>query len=242
MIKRRLERVAVTLLSAAMLLSSTGIAASFAVNDGATAGSTTVISSSTETTSTAVSQEGGAISATTVVTEGGTLVSEEKGSGTASDPYRISDASDLLKMQERINTTTSANKYFVLTDDIDLSEVKAEHFLSNSVYAGSLVSVSKNLSSASNNVFFSLDGNGHKLKGLNVTFSKGESFAIFGYLNSRSTIKNLIVEKCAVNVTTDAKNGAILVAENDGTISGCEINYPVLSMKNTAYAGIESTG
>lgn len=238
MIKRRLERVAVTLLSAAMLLSSTGIAASFAVNDGATAGSTTVISSSTETTSTAVSQEGGAISATTVVTEGGTLVSEEKGSGTASDPYRISDASDLLKMQEKINTTTSANKYFVLTDDIDLSEVKAEHFLSNSVYAGSLVSVSKNLSSASNNVFFSLDGNGHKLKGLNVTFSKGESFAIFGYLNSRSTIKNLIVEKCAVNVTTDAKNGAILVAENDGTISGCEINYPVLSMKNTAYAGI----
>ena len=73
MIKRRLERVAVTLLSAAMLLSSTGIAASFAVNDGATSGSTTVISSSTETTSTAVSQEGGAISATTVVTEGGTL-------------------------------------------------------------------------------------------------------------------------------------------------------------------------
>ena len=148
MIKRRIERVAVTLLSAAMLLSSTGIAASFAVNDGATAGSTTVISSSTENTSTAVSQEGAAISATTAVTEGGTLVSEEKGSGTASDPYRISDASDLLKMQEKINTTTSANKYFVLTEDIDLSEVKADDFLSNSVYAGSLVSVSKNLSSA----------------------------------------------------------------------------------------------
>ena len=103
MIKRRLERVAVTLLSVAMLLSSTGIASSLAVNEGSVSGTSTTVSAATEKGSTTVSQEGGAISTTTVATEGGTLTTEEKGSGTVADPYRISDVDDLLKMQEKIN-------------------------------------------------------------------------------------------------------------------------------------------
>lgn len=238
MIKRRLERVAVTLLSAAMLLSSTGIASSLAVNEVGTTGSTTIVSSSTVNSSTTVSQEGGAISSTTVTTEGGELVTESKGSGTASDPYKISDATDFIAMQEKINLTTSANKNFVLTDDIDLSSVKAEEFTSNSVYAGTLVSLSRNLGAASKNVFFTLDGNGHKIKGLNVAFGKGENFAIFGYLNSNSAIRNLTVENCVISVGVDAKNCAVLAAENDGTISNCEVKNSVLTLKNVSSAGL----
>ena len=238
MIKRRLERVAVTLLSVAVLLSSTGIASSLAVNEVSTSGSTTAVSASTVNSSTTVSQEGGAISSTTVTTEGGELVTENKGSGSVSDPYRISDAAEFIAMQDKINLTTSANKNFVLTNDIDLSSVKADDFTSNSVYAGALVSVSRNLSTASKNVFFTLDGNGYKLKGLSVTFGKGENFAIFGYLNEKSTIKNLVVENCAINADTDAKNCAILAAENDGTILNCEIKNSVLSLKNVANAGL----
>lgn len=238
MIKRRLERVAVTLLSVAVLLSSTGIASSLAVNEVGTSGSTTAVSASTVNSSTTVSQEGGAISSTTVISEGGELVTENKGSGTATDPYRISNAAEFIAMQEKINLTTSANKNFVLTNDIDLSNVKSEDFTSNSVYSGALVSVSRNLSAASKNVFFTLDGNGYKIKGLNVTFGKGESFAIFGYVNSKSTIKNLAVENSVINVSTDAKNCAILAAENDGTISNCEIKNSVLSLNNVANAGL----
>lgn len=238
MIKRRLERVAVTLLSVAMLLSSTGIASSLAVNEGSVSGTSTTVSAATEKGSTTVSQEGGAISTTTVATEGGTLTTEEKGSGTVADPYRISDANDLLKMQDKINLTTSANKYFVLTNDIDLSDIDADKFTSNSVYAGSLISVSKTLSASSKNVFFVLDGNGHKLRGLNVAFGKGENFALFGYINSRSTIKNLTVENSVMSVNTDAGNCAILAAENDGTISDCSIVKSALTMKNVANAGL----
>lgn len=238
MIKRRLERVAVTLLSVAVLLSSTGIASSLAVNDIGVSGSTTAISTSTVSSSTTVSQEGGAISTTTVATEGGALVTEDKGKGTASEPYRISDVADFLEMQNKINLTTSANKNFVLTSDIDLSSIEAEDFISNSAYSGTLVSLSKNLSAASKNVYFTLDGNGHKIKGLKVSFDKGENFAIFGYVNGRSSIKNLIVENCVINVNTDAKNCSILVSENEGTVSNCEIRSSVLSMKNIAAAGL----
>lgn len=238
MIKRRLERVAVTLLSVAVLLSSTGIASSLAVNEVSTSGSTTAASTSTTKSSTTISQEGGAISTTTVATEGGALVTENKGSGTVSDPYRISNVDDFLGMQDKINQTTNANKNFVLTEDIDLSSVDADKFISNSVYSGALVSLSKNLSAASKNVYFTLDGNGHKIKGLNVSFEKGESFAVFGYVNSKSTIKNLVVENCRINVATDAKNVSVLVSENEGLISGCEVKNSVLSMKNVAKAGL----
>ena len=108
MIKRRLERVAVTLLSVAVLLSSTGIASSLAVNEFGISGSTTAASTSAVNPSTTVSQEGGAISSTTVKAEGGELVTENKGIGTVSDPYRISDADDFISMQEKINLTTSS--------------------------------------------------------------------------------------------------------------------------------------
>ena len=133
MIKRRIERVAVTLLSAAVLLSSTGIASSLAANEIGTSGSTTAVSASAANSSTTVSQEGGAISSTTIATEGGELVAYNKGSGTVSDPYRISDVTDFVAMQEKVNLTTSANKNFVLTSDIDLSSLNASDFTSNSV-------------------------------------------------------------------------------------------------------------
>lgn len=238
MIKRRIERIAVTLLSVALLLSSTGIASSLAVNELGGSGSTTVLSDSTEKSSTTISQEGGTISTTTVTTEGGKLTDTENGSGTASDPYRISNAAEFLAMQDKINFTASANKYFVLTDDIDLSEIKASDFTSNKVYSGSLVSACKTLGATSKNVYFVLDGNGHAIKNLNVSFSKSGSFAIFGCINSRSTVKNLTVENCSISASTDVEKAAVLVAENEGTVLGCTVKSSTLSLKGAAYAGL----
>lgn len=238
MIKRRIERIAVTLLSAALLLSSTGIASSLAVNELGGSGSAAVTSTSTEKSSTTVSQEGGALSVTTVTTEGGKLTDSIKGSGTSSDPYKISNASDLLAMQDKINFTASSNKYFVLTNDIDLSEIKASDFYSNKIYSGSLISVSKNLEKSSKNVYFIFDGNGHTIKNLNVTASEGGNFAIFGYINSRSTVKNLNVENSNINVTSDSEKVAVLVAENSGVVTGCKLSNSTLSMKSSASAGL----
>lgn len=239
MIKRRMKRAAVTLLCLALLLSSTGIASSFAINEASESGSV-AISSSENNSSTTVSQEGGAITTTAVTTEGGKLVNTEteKGSGTEEDPYIISTVEDFLAMQDIINITSNANKYFALANDIDLSDVGAESFEKNSLYAGALVSVSKSLSAASKNVYFVLDGNGHKIKNLNVTLDNGDKFALFGYLNAKSEIKNVVVEKCVINVISDVDKAAILVAENEGTISAVQMNYPVLTSKNVGSAAI----
>lgn len=233
--KRRFERVVVTILSIAMLLSSTGIVSSLAANAGESSSALSTSVSETET-STSVAQEGGKVTSTTVVEEGGSLVADENGDGTVENPYKISNAAEFLKMSNRINNTTSSNKNFVLTADIDLSDITEETFKKNGGY---LVTVNKKMSKSSENVFFTLDGKGHKIKGLNVTSDSLSVLAIFGFVDAKSTIKNLKIEKPHMKSTyASLANIAVLVSENNGTIKNIEITSPVVTAAAGSRAGL----
>jgi hypothetical protein len=237
MSKRMLERIAVLMLSIVMLLSSTGIVSSLAANvsESSTMSATSSTSSSTETSaSTEVSQEGGAVTTTAVTEEGGTPQTVNNGDGTVSNPYKISTAEDFLAIQEKINSAADANKNFILTNDIDLSGVSAADFSAN---GGSLISVNKALSEKSSNVFVSLNGDGYKLTGLNVSLGTN-SASVFGYLSSGSVVKNVTVSKAVINATGNMNTAAILAAENDGTIENVFIEYPTLTLKSCVYAGL----
>lgn len=235
MMKKRLERVVVMILSIAMLLSSTGIISSLAANAGESSSALSTTASETET-STSVAQEGGKVTSTTVVEEGGSLVADENGNGTVENPYKISNAVDFLKMTGKINNTTSSNKNFVLTSDIDFSEITEENFKKN---GGFLVSVNKSLAKSSENVFFTLDGKGHKIKGLNIASDSTSVLSIFGFVDAKSTIKNLKIEKpCIKSTYPTLANIAVLVAENNGTIKNVEITSPVVTSAVSARAGL----
>lgn len=231
--KRRLERVAVMILSVAMLISSTGIMSSLAANVSESS-SAPETSSSETVTSTTVAQEGGVIAKENVVEEGGSLAVDDKGNGTVENPYQISDVNDLLNMSATINMTSSANKNFVLTADIDLSSVDAESLAKR---GGSLIGINKSLSNSSANVFFNFDGKGHKLKGLNINDKTGSLISIFGFVNERSTIKNLVVDKPHIVSTSESMiSASTLVFENKGTITGVEILYPVITLSKSSSA------
>ena len=233
MSKRMLERIAVMLLSIAMLVSSTGIMSSLAAN----AGEATSASSSTATTfaasTTKVVQEGGTVASTTVAGEGGALSTPVDGSGTVTDPYKISSVEQFLGIRNKINSSANANKYFVLTSDLDFSGIKGTDFESN---GGSLLCVNKALSAKSSNVFLFLNGAGHKIKGLDITVSS-ETVSIFGYLSKGSTIKNLTIVNPKITASANIKRAAVIAAENDGTIQNVNIEYPVMNLKNVVYAG-----
>lgn len=232
--RRKLERVVVMLLSIAMLLSSTGILSSLAANAGesSSAPSSTISETSTSTES---SQKSGEV-ASDVTEEGGSLVVSNDGEGTAENPYKISSAEDFLRIQEKINLTTSSNKNFVLTSDIDLSGVTEETFKKN---GGTLVAVNKTLSKQSSNVFFKLDGKGHTIKGVNVTVKALDHIAIFGYIDEKSVISNIKIDKPVINSKSDSMQiASILVTENKGTIKNVEIVSPVLTASKDMYVGI----
>lgn len=233
--KRKLERVVVMLLSIAMLLSSTGILSSLAANAGESSTAPTSAISETST-STEASQESTKAPVTDVTEEGGSLVVSENGDGSVENPYKISNAEDFINMQEKIHITTSSNKNFVLTSDIDLSKVTEETLKKRE---GSLVSVNKAMSKESSNVYFNLDGKGHTIKGFNVTVKSLGNVSIFGFVNEKSVISNIKIDKPQVVSKSDTMVlAAVLVGTNKGTIKNIEITYPVLTVAKAIYTGV----
>lgn len=244
MFRRRFEQVAVMLLSAVMLMTSTGIVSSLAntVSESSAAPSTSVTQSETSS-STSVTQEGGAITTPSVEQEGGAIVVIDEGNGTQENPYKISTLQEFLSIGGKVNNTASENKYFVLTNDIDLSSVSGSDFANGN---GSLVGIDKTLAQTGANVFIVLDGNGYTLKGLNVEIASGNAASIFGTLNAKSVVKNLKIEKPVIKSTSDSMTDIALIAtQNKGTISGVTVTYPVLSAscaQNAAFIVAENYG
>ena len=228
--KRRFEKVAVVLLSIVMLLTSTGIVSALAVNVSESSAAS-VSSTTPSSTSSGVTQEGGTVSTSAVAQEGGAVVNDN-GDGTKENPYRISTPEEFLAIGGKVNNTSSADKYFILTKDIDLSAITAKDFEN-----GSLVGIDKTLAGTAANVFINLDGNGYALKGLSVEFTKGAEASVFGTLNAKSVIKNITIDRPVFKSTSDEMSRiALVAAENKGTVSGVTITYPVLTAEKADYS------
>lgn len=276
--KRQLTfRLLVMLLTASLLLSSTGLLTMFAkaeelttaptlVTEGSTVGdnigspSTTTGKPETTTTkpqATLPTTEQSTTppatnSAPTVVAEGGALytsgpsIKVEGGPtknggreavvwtgtdteeptvnmGKSSNPYAVSSAAHFLAIQTLINDTSNTDKYFSLTADIDLSTVTSDDFLAVDGFSASLISLSWVL--AVNNptkIFINLNGQGFKIKNLNVTNSSKDTFAIFGHITEASIIQNIVFENCSLAVTyASAVVSAVVAVQNMGIIRDC---------------------
>lgn len=243
MFRRRFEQVAVMLLSITMLLTSTGIVSSLAYDVSESSAAPSTSSTQTETSTSTVVQEGGEISTPSVEQEGGAIVVIDEGNGTKESPYKISTVEQFLSIGGKVNNTASADKYFVLTADIDLSGISGNDFAKN---GGSLIGIDKTLASAGGNVFIIFDGNGHSLKGLNVEITSGDEASIFGVINEKSAVRNLKIEKPVVKSTSAQMSDIALVAtENRGVISAVTVSHPVLSAtkaQNAAFIAAENYG
>lgn len=230
--KRRVtERVLVLILSIAVLLSSTGIYTVFATQEN-TAGSATVADSSTAADDSA---QNGSETAENIVEGGGAIDNNTlSGDGTAQNPYTVADVDDLFLMQEIINDSNKADKNFVLAADIDLSGVTAADLGKNAVTPGTVISVNKTLSDATpKSVWFSLNGNGHKIYGLNAVNTEFNGVSIFGYISRNSTVKNLTVEAYSITVKNEKATAAAAFAlENDGTVKNVTVSAVALNIQS----------
>ncbi len=242
--KRIRERVLILIVSLSVLLSSTGAYSVFAQTIGASENGNTTVSSSEsaatkneQETTTAAQTNNKSNEKPNVVTEGGKVSAEIlEGAGTAESPYRIGDVDDFLKMQSIINDTSKKNKYFVLTDDIDLSSIGNSAFKANKVLPGSLISVDKSLSDAApNRAMFILDGKNHSIYGFSFENTGFYTASIFGYISANSVIKNVAFEDINVAVTSDKSvvNTAVAVY-NNGEIKNCTFKNVNIDVKKSA--------
>ncbi len=251
--------MAVALLSASMLLSSTGIT-SLAVNqsDVATTASSVQSSVSVSDDTANITKSGGSLNSGTpkMSVSGGTLITQAgydnwpSGDGSQANPYAVSSLEDFLGIQTIINDPTRSDKYFRLTQDIDLSTITSSD-LSTAIPAysgisGVLISISKSaIASAganASNIFFNIDGTNYDtntnadnpyfgLKNFNPTNGTSQTVAIFGYINSGSSITNIDLKSSLVTTSySNSLNSAVLAVQNEGTISGCIVDYCRVSL------------
>lgn len=97
--------------------------------------------------------------------------------GTVSDPYRISSPANLAYLAEMVNSgTTYANKYFVLTEDLDLNNYPWTP-IGNETYAFQ----------------GNFDGDSHIIKNLNVNDDSFVYSALFGNIGKGATVENFIL-------------------------------------------------
>ena len=175
-----------------------------------------------------------------------------EGEGTQQNPYIIMNASDFLEANKIVNAQfpnlqadDTSNKYFRLGANIDLSPLFAEGVeLPFPEKAGNAYLVSTNFRQPTSDVVrFILDGTVRDTQG-NIVYEENgdvkkyvigcsegtrisvphENFALFGYLNEKSEISNVIFENINVAATSDQpKRMAVISYMNAGTISNCEI-------------------
>ena len=174
------------------------------VANNETAKTLTVVARSTENT-------GVSGSATIIITN-----PEENfsgGTGTEENPYRIATPEDLETLATKTNGGTNySGKYFILTDNIDLSGYGAG-FNGGKGWIAIGNSNSKNFQGIFN-------GQGHTISNLYINDPTGNVKGLFGYLYAGGTVKNTglvnvnITGKDNVGAIAGYVDGAAVVIEN----------------------------
>ena len=159
-----------------------------------------------------------------------------QGSGTQTDPYQISTASDFLAIAEKISATnTGEGEYFKVMNDIDFGGT-AENPVQ-------LPAIGKPAISNVTNVAWgfegTLDGNNHVIKGIyhnnNTNTKEGQFNALFSSLGENGVIRNLIFGED--NYVNSYNYVAPFVSVSKGTIENC-INNSDISATNAFASGI----
>ena len=153
------------------------------------------------------------------------------GSGTESNPYKITSTADLTNLANWVNSGNQCSgQYFELTENIDASGVPVIGTLKN------------NTTYYFKGIF---DGNGKSIKNLNRSNSSNNNgdLGLFGYL--QGTVKNLIILSGTINLSVNGKSaGAIAGSTYSGSLiencfnSGCNINASNNNMGAAQLGGI----
>jgi hypothetical protein len=131
------------------------------------------------------------------------------GSGTEADPYRIARTDDLLDLAA---TPADYNKYFILTEDIDLQ---------GRVFTKAIIAPDMSPDNDFQGIPFAgvFDGDGHKITHFAINGGTNDYLGLFGNIDSGS-VKNLGLEDCTVSGYSDYA-GCLAGQINASLISNC---------------------
>lgn len=163
-------------------------------------------------------------------------VSFSGGEGTEDDPYIIACMEDLQELTDSVNgndqqVQTFEGKYFLMTDDIDMSPVENFRPIGNQLGGTG----TENMKVFSGN----FDGDGHTIYGLNMKYTSANSVALFGIIEN-ANISNLSIANS--NITGSAAVGGLVgLSIGVSTIKNCHVAADVTVSGTYYVAGLCSS-
>ncbi len=161
---------------------------------------------------------------------------EWEGSGSKSDPYKISTRADMMLLAEKVNGGEGyADKYFVLTNDIDTTVIPAVEDAGTSDTPEKWTPVGTATKTPFKGHF---DGAGHKVK---IYINTTDSYqGLFGCING-AEIKDLTVSG-SITMSATSSSGTYaggIAAYTDGTVNieNCVNNVDITATEQRAYIG-----
>lgn len=173
-----------------------------------------------------------AIAADTAVWDGSVAASFSGGSGTADDPWKISNGSELAYLASVVNSNGSAthNQYYILTADIDLG--------------GREWTGIGNQNDAAKAFKGKFDGNGKVITGFAIEEERDYTPGLFGLLDGGAVVKNLTVHGRIRAGSKYDFGGLLCVSVNGGSaVENCTVYADVqitraAGSKNFYFGGI----
>ena len=173
-----------------------------------------------------------AIAADTAVWDGSVAASFSGGSGTADDPWKISNGSELAYLASVVNSNGSDtyDKYYILTADIDLGSRE---------WMG--IGNQHEASKAFKGTF---DGNGKVITGFEIKEERDYTPGLFGLLDGGAVVKNLTLYGSVRAGSKYDFGGVLCVSVNGGSaVENCTVYADVeiaraAGSKNFYFGGI----
>ena len=173
-----------------------------------------------------------AIAADTAAWDGSVATSFSGGSGTADDPWKISNGSELAYLASVVNSNGSGtyNKYYILTADIDLGGQEwigiGNQHAAEKAFKGKF------------------DGNGKVITGFAINEERDYTPGLFGLLDGGAVVKNLTVHGRIRAGSKYDFGGLLCVSVNGGSaVENCTVYADVqitreAESKNFYFGGI----
>ena len=154
-----------------------------------------------------------AIAADTAAWDGSVAASFSGGSGTADDPWKISNGSELAYLASVVNSNGSAthNQYYILTADIDLG---GQEWIGIG-----------NKDDAAKAFKGKFDGNGKVITGFEIKEERDYTPGLFGMLDGGAVVKNLTVHgRIRAGSKSSAFGGLLCASVNGGSaVENCTV-------------------
>lgn len=152
------------------------------------------------------------------------------GSGSLTDPYRISNCLDLASLNHpRYQSGANESKSFILTNDIDCSDTINWNDGVGFIPLDNKILMTYYESGPLPEQYF--DGNNHTITGLHTTLSSNgdNAFGLFDFIGPGATLKNLHIENAIFENTggTNQSINSIAVGTNFGKIENVSVQGTV---------------